>query len=164
LIAATFAIALSVTGCSGKSASAPQPAPSNVTVLGTSGAASQTPKVSPTDPVAVEGLPASLGVQATPIKGDTAITQVQAIDIASKRKPAGAKTVTALHVLFSSAKTRAQNPPADKPIDAWMVTFHGATSPSPSAASPGMLGRYTMFIDSKTGKILQATAYTPNPQ
>jgi hypothetical protein len=131
-----------------------------VTVLGTAGNTTQSaPATETTKPVApnpavVEGIPSSLGVQVASAEGSTTITQVKALQIAEKRKPVGAKSVAVKHVLFAKSG-------ADKPADAWMVTFHDAQLPGAGGASTQQAGSITIVIDSKSGVVLDELAYEP---
>jgi hypothetical protein len=161
-VAVAIIAVLLLGGCSAKTVSKPSLAPSEVGVVGTAGETSQAATASTAikaiepNPAEVEGMPTSLGIQVVSVDGTTTISQVKAMQIVvEKRKPVGAKSAAAKHVLFAKSGDK-------KPVDAWMITFHGAQLPgADGSASSGKTGSVTVFVDSKTGAILDEVAYEP---
>jgi hypothetical protein len=156
-----IASVLLVAGCSARTAPEPLRAPSDTGVVGTAGDTSQTvpatetPSAEAPNPAVLEGIPSSLGLQVTSADGETAVSQAQAMQIADKRKPAGATNVTAKHVLFAKSGDK-------EPVDAWMITFHDAQLPGAGGSgSSAKIGSITVFVDSSTGAIVEEIAYEP---
>jgi hypothetical protein len=154
---------LLLAGCSTNTASTAGPTPvasSEINVLGASSGSSQATAAVPStqtsvpSPAAAEGIPTSLGVQVTSAEGATAIAQVKALQIADKLKPVGAKSVAVKHVLFARSGGK-------QPIDAWMVTFHGGQLPGADGSATSKTGSVTVFVDSKTGDVVDSVAYEP---
>lgn len=157
-VAVCVACLLMLSGCSGGMSSTP-PKPTEYATVGTSRPAAPTAPATETtapatNPAAEEGMPEGLGVQLSAAEGATAIGEAEAIRIAERTKPDGTTTVSARHVLFAESG-------AEKPVDAWMVTFHDAQLPGTDSGASAKTGSVTVFIDSSTGDVVDEVAYEP---